>query len=75
MDKADWSRRLSKPIDVGRRKLRTLHDVRAHLLKLPEDRQHMVGYQRVAHLLMQAADGGEIADIPLAFRLARALHR
>jgi hypothetical protein len=38
--KLDWSRPLAKPIDIGgRRKLRTLHDVREHLLKLPEARQ------------------------------------
>jgi hypothetical protein len=31
----DWSRPLAKPIDVGgRRKLRTLHDVRAALLNV-----------------------------------------
>jgi hypothetical protein len=71
----DWSRQLPKPIKVGRKKLRRLHDVRAHLLRLPKDHQHMVGWQNVAGLLIEAAAGRDTPDIEVAFRLAMTLHR
>jgi hypothetical protein len=68
----DWSRPLAKPIDVGgRRKLRTLHDVREHLLKLPEARQTNAIWQGITRQIMDAAQSGETIDLTISFALAR----
>ena len=70
--KPDWSRPLSKPIDVGgRRKLRTLDDVRAYLLKLPEARQTNAAWQGITRQIMVAAESGETIDLTIPFALAR----
>lgn len=47
---------LPKPIEVGRRKLRTLHDLRAHLLKLPEDAHDKLGWRAATQALLNAAE-------------------
>jgi hypothetical protein len=68
----DYTRRLPVPLDAGKRKkLRTLEDVSAFLLSLPQARQSYPGWQSVARLVMTAAEGGDIAKIETAFRLAR----
>jgi hypothetical protein len=70
--KTDWSRPLAKPIDIGgRRKLRTLDDVRAHLLKIPEERQTNVIWQKMTQDIMDAAKSGETLDLTIPFALAR----
>jgi hypothetical protein len=70
--KPDWSRPLVKPIDVGgRRKLRTLADVRAHLLSIPEERQTNVAWQSITRQIMDPAQSGEMADLTVPFALAR----
>jgi hypothetical protein len=70
--KLDWSRPLAKPIDIGgRRKLRTLHDVRAHLLKLPEARQTNAVWQSITRQIIDAAESGETIDLTTPFALAR----
>jgi hypothetical protein len=72
MAKPDWSRKLAKPIDVGgARKLRTLRDVRAHLLKIPKERQTNVGWQTITRQIMDAAESGETIDLTIPFALAR----
>lgn len=70
MSKPDWSRKLSKPIDVGRKKLHTLHDLRSHLLNLSEDRQRFSTWNYVAGKLVEAAEGGETASAEVSFRMA-----
>ena len=63
-------------IDVGRRsKLKSLADVRAHILKLPEDSQRLPAWQNVAASLLKAAEGGDLADVSVALRFARMLDR
>jgi hypothetical protein len=70
--KPDWSRPLAKPIDVGgRRKLRTLHDVRAYLLKLPKARQTNAVWQSITRQILDAAQSGETIDLTTSFVLAR----
>jgi hypothetical protein len=70
--KADWSRPLAKPVDIGgRRKLRTLHDVRAHLLKIPKERQTNVIWQKITRDIMDAARSGKTLDLTVPFALAR----
>jgi hypothetical protein len=70
--KPNWSRPLAKPIDVGgRRKLRTLHDVRAHLLKIPKERQTNAAWQNITRQIMDAAQSGETIDLTIPFALAR----
>jgi hypothetical protein len=70
--KADWSRPLAKPIDVGAaRKLRTLEDVRAHLLKIPKERQTNVIWQKITQDIMDAARSGKTLDLTVPFALAR----
>jgi hypothetical protein len=72
--KPDWSRPLAKPIDVGgRRKLRTLHDVRAHLLQIPQERQTNAAWQHITRQLLAAAQSGETIDLTVPFALARML--
>jgi hypothetical protein len=66
------SRPLSKPIDIGgRRKLRTLHDVRSYLLKIPKERQTNIAWQNITRLVMDAAQSGETIDLTVPFALAR----
>jgi hypothetical protein len=70
--KPDWSRPLSKPVDVGeRRKLRTLADVRSYLLKIPKERQTNVSWQSITRQIMAAAQSGETIDLTIPFALAR----
>jgi hypothetical protein len=70
--KPDWSRPLAKPIDIGgRRKLRTLHDVRGYLLKLPEARQTNAVWQSITRQIIDAAESGETIDLTTPFALAR----
>jgi hypothetical protein len=72
--KPDWSLPLAKPIDIGgRRKLRTLDDVRAYLLKLPKARQTNAVWQGVTRQIMDAAVSGETIDLTTPFALARLL--
>lgn len=72
----DWTRKLTKPIDAGaRKKLRTLHDVRAHILALPESKQEWPLYKNVARTLMEAAEGGGTENVNVAMRLARMMDR
>jgi hypothetical protein len=70
--KVDWSRPLAKPIDVGAaRKLRTLADVRTHLLKIPNERQTNTAWQNITRQVMDAAETGETIDLTIPFALAR----
>jgi hypothetical protein len=68
----NWSRPLAKPVDVGRaRKLRTLADVRAHLLKIPKERQSNLAWQNITRQVMAAAEPGATIDLTVPFALAR----
>jgi hypothetical protein len=70
--KAVWSRPLAKPVDAGgRRKLRTLHDVREYLLNLPEARQTNAVWQGIARQIVDAVQSGETIDLTVPFALAR----
>jgi hypothetical protein len=65
----------SKPIAAGRRKLRTLADVRNFLLALPPEIQEQPRCQRLAAVAMNAAEGrGDPAAVVVVFKLA-GLHR
>ena len=65
----DWSRQLPVPIKVGRRKLRSLDDIRRHLLNLPEHQQGSQVWQHALWYAMKAAEGGDISRAEAAFRL------
>jgi hypothetical protein len=70
--KPDWSRPLSKPIDVGaRRRLHILADVRSYLLKIPEERQTNFGWQNITRQIVDAAQSGETIDLTIPLALAR----
>lgn len=70
--KPDWTRKLSEPVDLGgRRKLRTLDDVRKLLLDLPEERHEWRSIQYIAHLILEAAEGKDVGDISVVLRLCR----
>jgi hypothetical protein len=73
--KANWSRALPAPIDVGKRKLRTLRDVRAHVLKLPAVKREMPGWHSCAGALIEAAEGDSMDRVSFTFRFARLIHR
>jgi hypothetical protein len=51
--------------------LRTLADVRAHLMKLPEERHEWPAVQHIAGLILKAAKGEDVGDISVVLRLAR----
>lgn len=70
--KPDWSRPLAKPVKIGKKTLRTVSDVRAYLLGLPEERQRKAANQYIARLTIEAAQGGE-NDFTIPFMLAHAL--
>jgi hypothetical protein len=68
----DWTRKLSKPVDLGGpRKLRTLHDVLAHLANLPPDRHEWPAVQHIARLIHDAAEGKDVGDITIPMQMAR----
>jgi hypothetical protein len=56
---------------MSARKLRTLGDVRAHLLKIPKERQTNVVWQSITREIMDAAQSGETIDLTIPFALAR----
>lgn len=68
----DWTRKLSEPVDLGGRKpVRTLGDVRAHLLSLPEERHEWPPVRYVAKLILEAAEGKDVGDISVVLRMTR----
>jgi hypothetical protein len=68
----DWTRKLSEPVDLGGPEpVRTLADVRAHLLSLPEEQQEWRPVQYVAKLIMDAAEGEYTGDVSVALRMFR----
>jgi len=71
--KRDWSRPLAKPIEVEGHELRTLHDVRAYLLKLPPQRQLNRSWQTMVTDITTAAEHGNMLDLTVPFMLAKAL--
>ena len=72
--KQDWSRQLPAPIKVGRRKLRSLDDIRRHLLSLFEHQRCSQVWQNALWYAMKAAEGGDISRADAAFRLVLMLH-
>lgn len=75
MAKLDWSRPLPKPIDIGERALRTLDDVRAHILKLPPERRDKPVWHTVADELLKAAKGGDVRGVAATFYVANIIDR
>lgn len=66
-----WSRKLSQPIrTTDGLELRTLSEVRAFMLALPESLSVRNSWQHAARLLMVAADGGDIDALAEQVRLA-----
>jgi len=66
----DWTRALSEPVDLGGEPLRTLGDVRDHLMRLPAEREHWRPVQYVAGLLLEVAKGKDV-DITVPLRMCR----
>lgn len=71
----DWSRPLPQPLTVGRRKLRTLDDVRRYVVALPKERGDLPMWQNVADALFEAANGGKLSGVIVAFKLAKTMDR
>ena len=71
MSKPDWTRALPEPVKLGRRKARTLGDVSAFLLSLPDERASKAGWQHVARVAMDAANGGDVRRLAVAIQFAR----
>jgi hypothetical protein len=64
MAKADWDCPLARPIRVkGGPELRTLADVRAYLLTLPEREQGEPRWQSVARRLLTASETGDVEAV------------
>jgi hypothetical protein len=61
--KPRWSAPLSRPITVkGGPTLRTLHDVRAFVLGLPEATQQGQSWQKAAELLLAASNHAGVSE-------------
>lgn len=73
--RTNWPRKLPTPIEVGRRKLRTLHDLRAHLLALPKSEHDKPGWRDATEAVLSAADTGDVKRAAETFRFARFIHR
>lgn len=71
MAKPDWSRMLAEPVDLGGKQLRTLADVRAHLMALPAERHELPAVQYIARLILEAAEGKDVGDITVPLRMSR----
>jgi hypothetical protein len=65
----DWSRKLLKPVEVGRRKLRTLDDLRAHLLKLLEEIHEKPAWRAATEAVLAAAETGDVKRAAVLARL------
>jgi hypothetical protein len=53
-----WSEKFSYPIKWGASTLRTLHDARDYILKLPQSKQSLPAWQAAVEALLQAAEHG-----------------
>jgi hypothetical protein len=53
-----WSAKFDHPIKWGARTLRTLHDARDYILKLPNSKQMLPAWQAATEALRQAAQHG-----------------
>jgi hypothetical protein len=53
-----WSEKFSYPIKWGASTLRTLHDARDYILKLPKSKQSLPAWQAAVETLLQAAEHG-----------------
>ena len=63
----EWTQRLAEPIALNNGEvLRTLRDARKYILALPEQVQHHAKWQRLASLLLSAADFGRADLIRIA---------
>jgi hypothetical protein len=69
--KPDWSRKLSRPVDLGGKPLRTLADVRKRLLELPQERHEWPAVQYIARLILEAAEGKDVGNITVPLRMSR----
>jgi hypothetical protein len=61
--KPDWSRALPELVTLGRRTARTLGDVSAFLLSLPDERATKAACTTVARVAMEAANGGDVGRL------------
>lgn len=73
--KQDWSRPLKEPIQIGRKRLRTLDDVRGHLRTLPEQRAYAPAWLNVGRAVTEAAEGGDLSHVSAALYFARQLEQ
>jgi hypothetical protein len=55
-----WSDKFSHPIKWGASTLRTLHDARDYILKLPQSKQALPAWQAAVEALRQAAEHGGV---------------
>lgn len=67
----NWRRRLDREIvTIDGRRLRTLHDARAYMLRLTGGRERREYWQRAAELVLQAAEGGATEPATLQIQIA-----
>jgi hypothetical protein len=55
-----WSDKFSHPIKWGASTMRTLHDARDYILKLPGSKQSHPAWQAAVEALLQAAEHGGV---------------
>jgi hypothetical protein len=63
----EWTKHLTEPIWLDNGEvLRTLRDARKFIIALPEEEQHYAKWQRLANLLLIAAQSGRAQMIRIA---------
>jgi len=55
-----WSEKFSHPIKWGASTMRTLHDARDYILKLPTSKRSLPAWQAAVEALLQAAEHGGV---------------
>lgn len=72
---ASWRRKLARPLaTVDGKTLGTLADARAYVLALQEGEQHYGAWQAAARLMLEAAEGGDVAAATEQIGLALFVH-
>jgi hypothetical protein len=71
-DQGSWNRPLDRPIEIehGNRWLGTLADVGGYILALPETVKRHELWQAAAEAVLDAAESGDTARVPLVFHMA-----
>jgi hypothetical protein len=71
-ERSSWTITLNRPIEIedSHQRLQTLGEVGAYILDLPETVKRHELWQAVAETVLEAAESGDTARVPLVFHMA-----